>query len=124
MWQAVCHLELGDLVRATQLCRQALAIALENVDDIRVSQLAMIVANVVVAGGKHVTAACLLGCADSSLASISYQFEHDMETDWKRLHDRALAACRAALGEEAFQAAWAAGQALTVEQVLAETLNR
>jgi hypothetical protein len=66
----------------------------------------------------------LLGWADSYLASISYQFEHDMETDWKRLHDRVLAACRVALGEEAFQAAWAAGQQLTLEQAIAEALDR
>jgi predicted ATPase/class 3 adenylate cyclase len=124
MWQAVCYVELGDLARATQLCRQGLAIALDNVDDVGISQIAMIVANVVMAGGKHVTAACLLGCADSYLATISYKFEHDIRTDWKRLHDRALAACRAALGEEAFQAAWAAGQALTLEQAVAEALNR
>jgi predicted ATPase/class 3 adenylate cyclase len=123
MWQAVCHVELGDLVTATQLCRQALAIALENVDDIRVSQIAMIIANVAVAGGKHITVARLLGCADSYLASISYQFEHDTETDWKRLHDRTLTACRAALDEATFAAAWEAGQALTLEQAIAEALG-
>ena len=36
---------------------------------------------------------------------------------------RALAACRAALGEEAFDAAWAAGRALTVEQAIAEAVD-
>ncbi|HEU5100840.1 MAG TPA: tetratricopeptide repeat protein [Roseiflexaceae bacterium] len=124
MWQAVCHLELGDLVAATERCRQALMIAIENRDDLRVSQIAMIVASVAVAGGRHITAARLLGCADSYLASTSYTFEYDHETDWKRLHDRALAACRAALDEAIFDAAWAAGQALTLEQAVAEALNR
>ena len=122
MWQAVCHLELGDLVAATERCRQALVIALENAEGVRVSQIAMIVANIAVARGTHVAAARLLGCADSYLATTSYTFEYDEETDWKRLHDRALAACRAALGDAAFEAAWAAGQALTLEQAIAEAL--
>jgi predicted ATPase/transcriptional regulator with XRE-family HTH domain len=122
MWQAVCHLELGNLVKATDLCRQALAIALENVEDIRVSQIMIIVANVAVASGRHAAAARLLGWADSYLASTSYKFEYDHETDWKRLYDRALAACRTALDEEVFQAAWAVGQALTLEQAVAEVL--
>jgi hypothetical protein len=54
---------------------------------------------------------------------VSYPFEHDNETEWKRLHDRVLAACRAALGDAAFGAAWAAGQALTLEQAVAEALG-
>jgi len=124
MWQAVCHLELGDLVTATELCRQTLMITIEYPDDVRVSQIVMIVANVAVASGTHVAAARLLGWADSYLASTSYQFEHDPETDWKRLHDRALAACREALDQEAFASAWEAGQALTLEQAVAEALNR
>ena len=33
-----------------------------------------------------------------------------------------LAACRAEVGEEAFAAAWASGQALTLEQAVAEAL--
>jgi predicted ATPase/transcriptional regulator with XRE-family HTH domain len=123
MWQAVCHLELGDLVAATERCRQVLVSALKYVLGVRVSQIAMIVANIAVARGTHVAAARLLGCADSYLATTSYTFEHDMETDWKRLHDRALAACRAALDAEAFDAAWAAGQALTLEQAVAEALG-
>jgi predicted ATPase len=120
MGQAVCHLELGDLLAATERCRQALAIALELVEDIRVSQIAMIVANIAVAGGTHITAARLLGCADSCLTAISYAFEYDSETEWKRLHDRALAACRAALSDETFAAVWAAGQALTLVQAVEE----
>ena len=74
--------------------------------------------------GNDSTAARLLGCADMHLASTSYTFEYDEETEWKRLHDRALAACRAALGDAAFDAAWAAGQALMLEQAVAEALNR
>ena len=39
-------------------------------------------------------------------------------------YERALAAARAQLGEEAFAAAWAAGRALTLEQAIAEALAR
>jgi tetratricopeptide (TPR) repeat protein len=122
MWQAVCYLELGDLGRAMQLCRQTLMTTIEDQEVISISQIVMIVANVALAGGRHITATRLLGWADSYLASFSYKFEHDMETDWKRLYDRALAACRAILDAEAFEAALAAGQALTLEQAVAEAL--
>jgi hypothetical protein len=120
IWQAVCHLELGDLIAAAELCRQVLVIAFETVSDVRVTQVAIIVANIAVAHGTYVAAAHLLGCTDAYLATTSYRFENDRETDWKRLHDRALAACRAQLGEEVFAAAWAAGQVLTLEQAIAE----
>ena len=38
-------------------------------------------------------------------------------------YERAMALARAQLGEEAFAAAWAAGQALTLEQAIAEALG-
>jgi hypothetical protein len=47
----------------------------------------------------------------------------EVEQDWKWLHDRALTACHTALGDAAFDAAWAAGQALTLEQAVAEALG-
>jgi hypothetical protein len=71
----------------------------------------------------HAVATRLLGCVDSYLASTSYMFEYDFETAWKRLYDHALATCRAALDLEAFAAAWAAGQALTLEQAIASALE-
>jgi hypothetical protein len=37
-------------------------------------------------------------------------------------YERDVAAARAALGEAAFDAAWAAGQALTIDQAVAEAL--
>ena len=39
-------------------------------------------------------------------------------------YERQLLAARAQLGEEAYAVAWAAGQALTLEQAIAEALNR
>jgi len=43
-----------------------------------------------------------------------------MRTDY----DRAVASVRAQLDEATFGAAWAEGQALTLEQAIAEALNR
>jgi hypothetical protein len=40
----------------------------------------------------------------------------------RALQERSLAPVRAACGEEAFAAAWAAGAALSLEQALAEAL--
>ena len=123
VWQAVCHLELGDLVTATERCRQALVLAIEYPEDIRVGQIAMIVANMAVASGTHIAAARLLGCADSYLASTSYTFEYDQETDWKRLHDPPWPPASPRLARRPSQAAWAAGQALTLKQAMAEALG-
>jgi tetratricopeptide (TPR) repeat protein len=39
-------------------------------------------------------------------------------------YERQLLAARAQLGEDAYNLAWAAGQALTLEQAIAEALNR
>lgn len=41
----------------------------------------------------------------------------------RALHEEPMSAARAALGEEAFAAAWAEGRALTTEQAVAEALN-
>jgi len=50
-----------------------------------------------------------LGCRPAPAARATYE--------------RALATCRAQLGEEAFAAAWAEGQAMTLEQAIAEALQ-
>jgi hypothetical protein len=38
-------------------------------------------------------------------------------------HDAALAACRAALGDEAFEEAWEAGRALTLDEAVVLALR-
>jgi hypothetical protein len=42
----------------------------------------------------------------------------------RALNDRTVAAARAMLGDDAFTAAWAVGQALPLEQVVAEALAK
>jgi hypothetical protein len=47
----------------------------------------------------------------------------DLPAIGRRSHDRGVAAVRAALGDADFEAAWAAGQALSLEQAIAEALQ-
>jgi tetratricopeptide (TPR) repeat protein len=64
-------------------------------------------------------AARLLGAATALRAAIGATADPGARVTY----DRALVATRAALGEEAFAAAWAAGQALSLEQAVAEALT-
>ena len=114
----------ADLRRASHLFVEALRFAREYAhqfliveDSVILQHLLGEIAVVAAAMGNHVHATRL--------------FRHARE----RLHyprpnlvqaqiSTSLAACRAALGEEAFDVAWAAGQALTLEQAVAEALNR
>jgi hypothetical protein len=52
----------------------------------------------------------------------SLRAEVAIEVDWEEQHDRALADAKAALGEEAFTAAWARGGAMTAEEIIAFTM--
>src|SRR4029079_4150792 len=72
------------------------------------------------AAGRPERAARLWGTAETlreASGLIMDAFERDT-------HERALASARAALGEEAFAAAWAAGQALTLEQAIVYALDK
>ena len=64
-------------------------------------------------------AARLLGAAESLYAAIHFE----MSAKERAEHDQTVAAARAALGEEAFAAAWAEGQAMTMEQAIAHALK-
>jgi len=68
--------------------------------------------------GDQARAACLWGAA-------AIQRERLQCSMWpvdRPAYERDIAACRAALGDEAFDAAWQAGRALTWEQAVAEAL--
>jgi tetratricopeptide (TPR) repeat protein len=67
--------------------------------------------------GKWVRAATWLGARDAMCAQ-SYWASHYFSPMERGAADQARAASRAALGEEAFSAAWEEGRKLTVEQVL------
>jgi tetratricopeptide (TPR) repeat protein len=64
-------------------------------------------------------AARLLGAVES--LSVSIHFE--MSAKERAEHDQAIVSARAALGEEAFAAAWAEGRVMTMEQAIAYALE-
>jgi predicted ATPase/DNA-binding XRE family transcriptional regulator len=72
-------------------------------------------------------AARLWGSAEALRATVDqaalaeFALAYPLPAD-RAAHDLSLAAVRAALGAEAFQAAWAEGQVLTLEQAIAEVL--
>jgi predicted ATPase/class 3 adenylate cyclase/DNA-binding XRE family transcriptional regulator len=59
-------------------------------------------------------AARLFGVSETLYTPLRFE----MSTTERAQHDHSIAAARAALGEEAFAAAWAEGQAMTMEQVI------
>jgi hypothetical protein len=73
-------------------------------------------ASVAAAQGKPQRGARLLGAADALRDTVGSPLSPMDRTD----REHALAAVCALLEEEAFAAAWAEGQALTVDQVVAE----
>jgi predicted ATPase len=73
------------------------------------------IAVVMAAQGHHIPATRLLSHAPE-------RYYVEMPNLVRSNISRSLTTCRTALGEEAFAAAWAAGQALTLEQAIAEAL--
>jgi hypothetical protein len=71
--------------------------------------------------GQPTRAALLLGAAKSML--IGGSAPH-IEPAWRFAREQIVAALRTQLGDATFDAAWAAGQALTLEQAITEALNR
>ena len=64
-------------------------------------------------------AARLFGAAETLHAGICFELSAAERAE----HDQAIAAARAALGEEVFAAAWAEGQAMTMEQAIQLALS-
>jgi tetratricopeptide (TPR) repeat protein len=69
--------------------------------------------------GDDGRAARLLGAADALRAAIKAAMAHDQ----RDAHERILAVLRAALGDDGFAAAWAAGQALRLDEAMALALE-
>ncbi|MGH2601604.1 MAG: ATP-binding protein, partial [Dehalococcoidia bacterium] len=76
-------------------------------------------ASVAAADGEAARAATLCGAADALRTALGVQLPAASRAKF----DEALAVARAALGEDEFTAAWAAGQALSLEEAVAEALS-
>jgi predicted ATPase/transcriptional regulator with XRE-family HTH domain len=122
----ICLLNLGWVMRlrseptqAEALLREGLKLA-QDLDDPRrcAEALEMLTATAGVMGQGE-RAARLLGAAVATRETIGAPQPAE---DWADL-EQAVAAARAALGEEAWMAAYMAGHALTLEQAVAEALD-
>jgi non-specific serine/threonine protein kinase len=109
----------GEQPRATQLQRESLALQREMDDRVGIADSLDVLAWLANAAGEPARAARLFGAAEAVRArsgATSLPL-------WRAEHERNLAATRASLGAEAFAAACAAGQSLTVEEAIEEALR-
>ena len=108
----------GDLDAALARYRESLALAEESGDRLFVADALDGVASVAAARGQAERAARLHGAAATLRERLGAAV-----APWERpAYERDVAAVRAALGAEAFAAAWAAGAALPLEAAVAEAL--
>ena len=113
----------GDYGRATEFFKESL-IVWQEIDSgmelflpIRLEALG----ELAVEQGQPERGACLLGAAESLRLAIDYS---NMGPDDRANYDRGLAAARSKLGEEAFAAAWAEGQVMSMEAAIEYALNQ
>jgi tetratricopeptide (TPR) repeat protein len=106
---------LGDHQRAEESFREALAVAGSMGWVFMIAILALGLGGVSVARGEAERGVRLLGAADSLRAALETGFNDAVEEE---VHERAVADAKAALGDEAFAAAWARGQGMTPDEVV------
>jgi predicted ATPase/DNA-binding CsgD family transcriptional regulator len=115
---AYIALHENDHARAMSLGRQALRLAQERQDRRDVASAAEILAGAIGVSGQLRRAVPLLGAVDAEYARTG-AFRQPSDTPEI---DRIIATLRAQLSDAAFQAAWAEGQHMTMNQVIANIL--
>ncbi len=109
----------GDYGRAAALCKESLVFCKE-VEDRRVTAECLAgLAGVACAQGHYVHAARLIGAGEALFKAVGYQ-PHVFQQAYI---DQIVAATRARLGEPAYAAAWAEGQAMTLEHAIESALS-
>ncbi len=109
----------GDYVRAERLYKESLASLRELGEKWLISLCLEELAGVACAQGQHARAARLWGAEETICEAIGATVRALYRADY----DRGVAAARAGLGEEAFEAAWAQGRAMTLEEAIAHALD-
>lgn len=109
----------GEHERALVLLDESLALYREVGDRQGVFHYLPVLAGAAFGQGQLVRAARLFGAGVALRGCLGA----DLPSVGRRIHDRAVAAVRAALGEADFEAAWAGGQALSLDQAIAEALQ-
>jgi len=119
--QNLAHLQLheGDWRGAAQMLVETLELGLEFDYPMMVNLYLAAMAGVAVVRGEPAEGARLLGTVDALLKSLGASFE---PTDQAEL-DRNLTAAKAALGEDAFAAAWAEGVTRSRGRAIAATIK-
>jgi non-specific serine/threonine protein kinase len=114
-WLARIHLRRGDLVATLQHTRAALRSARERGDRFTMLAALRVYAELQEGRGNLIAAARVYGLANG-VDDFSAPFVGPLrETSF----EERLAAVRAALGPDAFEAAWAEGEAMTLEDAVA-----
>jgi predicted ATPase len=112
-WNA---LGLGDVDLAETFFNEALLAAGASGLTLWIADGALGLGVCFVSRGEHERGAQLLGADEALRAEAGAELNDELEEEW---HARAVATARAALGEEAFAAAWARGRAMTPDEIVA-----
>ena len=105
---------LGENALACDSFREALVIAGRLGATRQIAGIASGLGAVFVAEHEEERGAQLLGAASSLREELGIGFDDALE---ERVHEQAVAGAKAALGEEAFAAAWARGQAMQPDEI-------
>jgi len=108
-------LELSDPDHAEASFREALTLACGLAWKRGVAVNAAGLGAALVAGGKAERAAQLFGAAAAIHEELGIFFDDALE---EQVHERAVAAAKAALGDDAFDAAWVRGEGMTPEEIV------
>jgi tetratricopeptide (TPR) repeat protein len=110
---------LGDTEQAAAQFRESLQIARDLGDPRRIGRCLAGLALVAARQGAGERAARLLAANEALYVAHGIR----RSAPWQAEHDRDVAACRAAVDPSTWQAAWAAGEALSLEQAVAYALE-
>jgi non-specific serine/threonine protein kinase len=106
----------GDVARAAGLYRESLELCWDQRDQWGLVEALVGLADIAGARGQAEAAVRLFGAADAVGEAIGLSLQPYV----RARHDRALGAAKAALGADAFAAAWTAGRSLPLAHAVAE----